>query len=49
MENEEPIQPSIDIPANGNGRHTVRDLLLAPLQEWLRRVFEYPNAVHTQH
>ena len=32
MENEEPIQTSIDILANGNGRHTVRDLLLAPLR-----------------
>ena len=49
MKHEEPIQTSIDIPANDNDSHLVRDLLLAHLKEWLRRVFGYPNAVHTRH
>ncbi len=48
-EHEKPIQTSIDIPANGNDSHLVRDLLLAPLRQWLRRVFGYPNALHTEH
>ena len=49
MEHEEPIQTSIDIPANDNDSHLVRDLLLAPLKEWLQSVFGHPNAVHTEH